>query len=189
MEYRNKHYARLNDENIVIRFFSDAFEQPLENDICINENAERHCHKSAMSTDSVYNSFYLYEYKNGEIVDRDLTVEKTEKLRQRAIDKIKADAGKEIESETFDHDGKVFSCGVIAQTNYMGLKTAIDSGIITYPQKCWSITGEESIITDETDLKTRIGKLFSVVYPIREKANADECAVRNMTLQELEAEL
>ena len=185
MEYKNKHYARLNENNVVTKFFSDAFEQPLENDICIDEDAERQCHKPAMDMDS----FYLYEYKNGKIVNRDLTVEKTEKLRQRAINKIKSEAGREIESETFNHDNKVFSCGVIAQTNYMGLKTAIDSGIITYPQKCWSITGEESIITNEADMKTRIGKLFAVVYPIREKANADECAVRNMTLNELEAEL
>lgn len=114
------------------------------------------------------------------------TEKKKTYLQNIAIAKIKSEAGREIESTTFEHNGKIFSCGVIAQTNYMGLKTAIDSGIVTLPSKCWSTTGEESVITDETDLSARIGKLFAVVYPIREKANADENEIRQMTLTELE---
>lgn len=92
--------------------------------------------------------------------------------------KIKSEQSTAIETATFEHDGKKFSCGLIAQSNYIGLKTAIDSGIATYPAKCWSTTGEEFVIKNEETLKTLIGKLFSVVYPIREKANKDEQEAR-----------
>lgn len=37
----NKHYIRLHETNI-IKGFSDAFETPLETDICINEDGGRH---------------------------------------------------------------------------------------------------------------------------------------------------
>ena len=38
----NKHYIRLDENNYVIKGFSDAFEEPLPTDICINENGGRH---------------------------------------------------------------------------------------------------------------------------------------------------
>ena len=38
----NKHYIRINEDNEVIKGFSDAFEDPLVTDICINEDAGRH---------------------------------------------------------------------------------------------------------------------------------------------------
>lgn len=37
-----KHYIRINDKNEVIHGFSNAFEEPLESDICITETGERH---------------------------------------------------------------------------------------------------------------------------------------------------
>lgn len=39
--FYNKHYIRVVD-GIVIKGFSDAFEKPLETDICINEKGGRH---------------------------------------------------------------------------------------------------------------------------------------------------
>jgi hypothetical protein len=38
----NKHYIRLDINNNIIKGFSDAFETPLETDICVNENGQRH---------------------------------------------------------------------------------------------------------------------------------------------------
>lgn len=35
--FYNKHYIRINDNNHIIDGFSDAFRQPTETDICINE--------------------------------------------------------------------------------------------------------------------------------------------------------
>lgn len=42
MEFYNKHYIRLDEHNRIIKGFSDAFEKPLEADICINEYGGRH---------------------------------------------------------------------------------------------------------------------------------------------------
>jgi len=36
-KFYNKHYIRTNDQNYIIDGFSDAFRQPTETDICINE--------------------------------------------------------------------------------------------------------------------------------------------------------
>lgn len=41
MEFYNKHYIRVVD-SIVTKGFSDAFEEPTETDICINEKGSRH---------------------------------------------------------------------------------------------------------------------------------------------------
>ena len=41
MEFYNKHYIRVED-TLVVKGFSDAFETPLETDICINEKCGRH---------------------------------------------------------------------------------------------------------------------------------------------------
>ena len=36
-EYYNKHYIRVDDDGRIIHGFSDAFEQPHDGDVCINE--------------------------------------------------------------------------------------------------------------------------------------------------------
>ena len=41
MEFYNKHYIRVVD-GIVTKGFSDAFEEPTDTDICINEKGGRH---------------------------------------------------------------------------------------------------------------------------------------------------
>ena len=41
MEFYNKHYIRVVD-GIVTKGFSDAFEEPTDTDICINERGGRH---------------------------------------------------------------------------------------------------------------------------------------------------
>lgn len=38
----NKHYIRLDENNMIIKGFSDAFETPSETDICIREDIGRH---------------------------------------------------------------------------------------------------------------------------------------------------
>ena len=41
-EFYNKHYIRIDTEGRIIKGFSDAFEQPIDGDICINEKGGRH---------------------------------------------------------------------------------------------------------------------------------------------------
>jgi hypothetical protein len=37
-----KHYIRLDESDLIVKRLSTAFEQPIETDICVNENASRH---------------------------------------------------------------------------------------------------------------------------------------------------
>ena len=81
-----KHYARVNEENIVTKFFSDAFEQPTENDVLITETEERHFHKNAINE----RGLFLYEVVDGNIVDCDLTDEMSALILTEKIQKTKS---------------------------------------------------------------------------------------------------
>ena len=69
----NKHYVRLDENNFIIKGFSDAFEQPLETDICINENGGRHFTMFDEINPSLQtiDGFQKYKYVNGEILNTD----------------------------------------------------------------------------------------------------------------------
>lgn len=67
----SKHYIRINENNHIIHGFSDVFEQPLETDICINEEGGRHFELSSKTNLPLLNEFgrALYKYINGEILE------------------------------------------------------------------------------------------------------------------------
>ena len=56
----NKHYERL-ENGFVIKAFSDAFEIPLETDICVNEDGGRHYNPTIFREDGLP----LYKYVDG----------------------------------------------------------------------------------------------------------------------------
>ena len=65
MEYYNKHYIRVVD-GIVTKGFSDAFETPLDTDICINEKGGRHFELNGVINPPLFNTNFchLYRYEN-----------------------------------------------------------------------------------------------------------------------------
>lgn len=52
MDY-NKHYIRLQGDTIIAAF-SDAFQQPLKDDICVNEKGDRHFNLNLFTEDMYY---------------------------------------------------------------------------------------------------------------------------------------
>lgn len=66
----NKHYIRLDDENNIIKGFSDAFKQPQPDDILINEQGGRHFELLGQVNPSLVDGrgVHLYKYVNGQIV-------------------------------------------------------------------------------------------------------------------------
>lgn len=66
----NKHYIRLDSNNNVIKGFSDAFEQPLSGDVCINEKGERHFELFGQVNPPLQspNGVFLYYYTGDTIV-------------------------------------------------------------------------------------------------------------------------
>jgi hypothetical protein len=69
-----KHYERLNEKSQVILSFSDAFKEPLETDICVNEDGGRHYNPNLFREDGLPK----YKYVDGERVetsDSDFTQE------------------------------------------------------------------------------------------------------------------
>lgn len=74
MNFYNKHYIRTDDRSVIVYGFSDAFEQPLETDICINEQGGR---QFRLTLDSGENAplkenhgIPLYKWEGNKIVER-----------------------------------------------------------------------------------------------------------------------
>lgn len=70
----NKIYARANANGIVTHIFSEAFETPLETDVCIDEtNTDRHGAQKYPVRDE--NGFYNYEIRKRVLYERDKTAD------------------------------------------------------------------------------------------------------------------
>ena len=99
--FYNKHYIRTDDNNLIIDGFSDAFRQPTENDICINEQGGYQFRlivdgELTEENPPLYEgmgAIPLYEYKDGEVkrraeadleADRLAEAERMEKARIEA---------------------------------------------------------------------------------------------------------
>ena len=76
----SKHYIRKDENKIIIKVFSDAFEKPLETDICINENGGRHYHLDIFDENIKHN----YKYVSSKITERT----EAEKWPQEELDNI-----------------------------------------------------------------------------------------------------
>jgi hypothetical protein len=72
MEDTTKHYVRINEQDHIIKGFSDAFpNEVLETDICINENGQRHFELNGVVNPALVNEqgIALYKYDDG-VVER-----------------------------------------------------------------------------------------------------------------------
>lgn len=66
----NKIYARLNEDNIVVKLFSSVFETPLETDKLIEEgNEEYHAHVHLKYELVDMNGDYNYKFENEKMVE------------------------------------------------------------------------------------------------------------------------
>lgn len=65
-----KHYVRIDNNNFIIKGFSDLFETPLETDICICESGRGHFTLFGETNPSLIglNNFPKYKYINNEIL-------------------------------------------------------------------------------------------------------------------------
>lgn len=67
-----KHYIRVDEKNRVIKGFSTDFEDPIDTDICINENGGRHFEILGELNPCLINTqyIYLYKYENNNVTKR-----------------------------------------------------------------------------------------------------------------------
>ena len=74
----NKHYIRVKD-GLVVKGFSDAFESPLETDICINEKGGRHFEIDGVINPPLHNEnmchIYRYDTEIRKATDEELEIE------------------------------------------------------------------------------------------------------------------
>ncbi len=74
MDFYNKHYIRTDDRGAIIYGFSDAFEQPFETDICINEQGGRQFRLEPNGTENPplrdMQGVALYKWDGEKVVER-----------------------------------------------------------------------------------------------------------------------
>lgn len=72
MNFLNKHYIRIDEQNNITHGFSDAFEQPQGSDILINDLGGRHFELFGQINPSIQNEqgVYLYRYSDGVILHK-----------------------------------------------------------------------------------------------------------------------
>jgi hypothetical protein len=82
----NKHYIRIDTDNRVIHGFSSAFEEPLNDDICINENGGRHFELFGKANPPLFtlDSIPLYKWDDKQVLQR--ADDEIETDRQRIAD-------------------------------------------------------------------------------------------------------
>lgn len=96
MEFYYKHYIRVDEDNRIIKGFSDAFEQPEEQDICINQEGSRHFELLGVINPSLFDSAgcHLYKYTDEiitETTEEERAVEVEEKPRDKTPEELQAE--------------------------------------------------------------------------------------------------
>ena len=68
----NKHYIQLDDQNRIVKGFSNAFEQPEVTDICINEQGGRHFELNGHINPPLFNNqgVPLYKWDGTQVIER-----------------------------------------------------------------------------------------------------------------------
>lgn len=93
MDYYNKHYIKLDANNCIIKGFSDAFEQPEETDICINQEGGRHFELLGQVNPSLLDDYGCPEYKFNKDTQTILETSNVEKqkglLARKTLDQVK----------------------------------------------------------------------------------------------------
>lgn len=117
-----KHYIRLDENSNIIHRFSTAFEQPLESDICINEDTGRHFELLGEVNPSLKdeNRILRFKYDNVPVIRTDeekqpeLDIINAEKLHNETLKELKnLDNSRETE-ELID---VLIAKGVIIETD------------------------------------------------------------------------
>lgn len=106
----NKHYITVDGNSLVTKAFSDAFEQPLDTDICVNENGGRHYNLNLTREDGLPKYKYIdgvftetteddfiEELSNAKKIDRQLKI--IQELKSLDYKTIKRVQGKYTEDE------------------------------------------------------------------------------------------
>jgi hypothetical protein len=133
-----KWYIRLDANNNIIYGFSDAFEQPLSTDICINESADRQFELLGVVNPqlSTMNGLYFYQYISGNVVYNANPVPTLAVVQQAKIAQINSAYASALDTKfTSNATGAILTYDYSEASQMSFAKLAIDiiSGMGTYP--------------------------------------------------------
>lgn len=151
MDEYNKHYIRLDENNNIIRGFSNVFEEPQEGDICINEQGGRHFELNGVINPRLINEsgIFLFRYENGKVIAKtpDELLPALDQMRQEKL----AVVGRMCQNTIYagvEVGGRHYSLSEHDQIELMGQSDAIKQGVVSVPyhadgELCRLYTAEE----------------------------------------------
>lgn len=161
-EFYNKHYIRLNGTNRVIKGFSDAFEEPLETDICINEQGGRQFELFGEINPQLFDGYTCAMYKyveteNGFDIVETTQQERQEELESRiTLEQVKADKITELS----------FICN---KTIEAGVDVTVSTGLQHYSLKDY----------DQIEILTLTGDIKAGATEVPYHADGEGCRQYN----------
>lgn len=103
----NKIYARLNEDNIVVKLFSNVFETPLETDLMVEEgNEDYHAHVHLKYQLIDMNGDYNYKFENEKMIE--LTDEEKAKLFPKVEPVVEPTLEEKVQSLEDDNANLLF---------------------------------------------------------------------------------
>lgn len=123
-----KHYVKINGSNVILHAYSDAFEEWVDGDPCVNEDGSRHFHLNILDVEGLYN----YKWVDPDIVERTPS-EKLSEQKELKKEKVKMEAFRRIVKPPREDDtGKFLELFEWKQRNYITrclqlIKAAIDA--------------------------------------------------------------
>ena len=103
----NKIYARLNEDNIVVKLFSNVFETPLETDLMVEEgNEDYHAHVHLKYQLIDMNGDYNYKFEDDKMIE--LTDEEKAKLFPKVEPVVEPTLEEKVQSLEDDNANLLF---------------------------------------------------------------------------------
>jgi len=155
-----KHFVELDKNNIIIKCFSNAYEQPTKNSICVNENGARQFNLVIQDDKGLYNKKLL----DGKIVDYENKVSVSER-RKSLISSVKQESGVRI---------------LQAFPDWKQRNLDVEALLLRNKSQTEVLTAKETVIIN-LHVKMRDDIKF-----IRDKSNSIEISISKKSLSELE---
>jgi hypothetical protein len=195
----NKHYERIDEKGYVIKGFSDAFEQPIQGDICVNEQGDRHYNPVLYDEKGCHRFKYVVSERIN-ITEQERLLEQNSKVDIDALKQEKILESKSVLATWLSSNPLESNCHNETQAYYsvtfekqsqltqliMLMDKAKELGITFTP--AWNAAGQDCEVWTYQEIYTLTFEISAYVLPRVSKQRKYETEINNMsTVEEIES--
>ena len=181
-----KHYIRTNENNEIVKVFSDAFEQAIETDTLYKETEERHFNLNIKNIE--YNT-YNYKFVDSEIVENEISDSIIlSKARNEKLSELNSEYQLEF-TKGFTSNGGQFGCDYTDVSYFAFFKAGLINNEYTFPldKKLKDVTGQYFVLDSKEQALMIIADGESHIDMLREEFEIKYNQILNCdTLEQLQ---